>query len=43
VNKQKRSFFGKIKDKAIGTKEEREARRREEEEVCFYIPDVPML
>ena len=25
-----RGFFGKLKDKAIGTKEEREARRREE-------------
>ena len=27
-----RGFFGKLKDKAIGTKEEREARRRAEEE-----------
>ena len=29
---EKRGFFGKMKDKAIGTKEEREARRRYEEE-----------
>ena len=28
----KRGFFGKIKDKTIGTKEEREARKRYEEE-----------
>lgn len=37
---EKRSFFGKLKDKAIGTKEEREAAReaarraREEEVSC---------
>ncbi|KAI0375408.1 hypothetical protein BV20DRAFT_960551 [Pilatotrama ljubarskyi] len=30
VPSQQRSFFGKLKDKAIGTKEEREARRQEE-------------
>ncbi|KAL5495373.1 hypothetical protein ACEPAI_836 [Sanghuangporus weigelae] len=30
--KEKRSFFAKLKDKAIGTKEEREAQRRLEEE-----------
>lgn len=38
----KRSFFGKLKDKAIGTKEEREAarvlreKRRQEEERLYY-------
>jgi hypothetical protein len=31
--KGKRGFFGKLKDKAIGTKEEREAHRREQERV----------
>ncbi|KAM5531872.1 hypothetical protein V8D89_014426 [Ganoderma adspersum] len=31
-SQQRRSFFGKLKDKAIGTKEEREARHREEEQ-----------
>lgn len=36
-SQQRRSFFGKLKDKAIGTKEEREARRREEEQVCTTI------
>ncbi|KAI0756599.1 hypothetical protein C8Q80DRAFT_1129506, partial [Daedaleopsis nitida] len=30
VSQQDRGFLGKLKDKAIGTKEEREARRREE-------------
>ena len=30
--KEKRGFFGKLKDKAIGTKEEREAQKRAEEE-----------
>jgi hypothetical protein len=28
--KGKRGFFGKLKDKAIGTKEEREAHKREQ-------------
>ena len=41
VPQQNRGFFGKLKDKAIGTKEEREARRREErrreEEVSIRI------
>jgi hypothetical protein len=31
--KNKRGFFGKLKDKAIGTKEEREAMRKERERV----------
>jgi hypothetical protein len=31
--KQKRGFFGKLKDKAIGTKEEREAHKREQARV----------
>lgn len=31
--KQKRGFFGKLKDRAIGTKEEREAYRKEQERV----------
>lgn len=31
---KKRGLFGKLKDKAIGTKEEREAERRRAEEVC---------
>lgn len=31
--KEKRGFFGKLKDKAIGTKEEREAWRKERERV----------
>ena len=32
---EKRGFLGKLRDKAIGTKEEREAARRlREEEVC---------
>ncbi|PAV22272.1 WW Rsp5 WWP domain containing [Pyrrhoderma noxium] len=33
-DKGKRGFFGKIKDKAIGTKEEREAAKREEQRVA---------
>lgn len=33
--KQKRGFFGKMKDKAIGTKEEREAYKREKARVCY--------
>ena len=36
-SQQRRGFFGKLKDKAIGTKEEREARRREEEQVCGSV------
>ena len=32
---QRRGFFGKIKDKAIGTKEEREEARRQEAIVCL--------
>lgn len=32
--KEKRGFFGKMKDKAIGTKEEREAYKREKARVC---------
>ena len=31
--KQKRGFFGKLKDRAIGTKEEREAYRKEQARV----------
>ena len=31
--KGKRGFFGKLKDKAIGTKEEREAHKREQARV----------
>ena len=33
----KRGFFGKLKDKAIGTKEEREAERRRWAEVGLLI------
>jgi hypothetical protein len=33
----KRGFFGKLKDKAIGTKEEREAERRKWAEVGLLI------
>lgn len=33
--KQKRGFFGKMKDKAIGTKEEREAYKKEKARVSF--------
>jgi hypothetical protein len=32
-SQSRRGFFGRIKDKAIGTKEEREERRRREQEV----------
>jgi hypothetical protein len=32
---EKRGFFGKMKDKAIGTKEEREAQKAQEAEVCL--------
>ena len=35
--KGKRGFFGKLKDKAIGTKEEREAYRREQARVSTTI------
>jgi hypothetical protein len=38
--KGKRGFFGKIKDKAIGTKEEREAYRKEQARVCTTILSV---
>jgi hypothetical protein len=34
---KKRSVFGKLKDKAIGTKEEREAEKKRRAEVCFDI------
>lgn len=34
---KKRGVFGKLKDKAIGTKEEREAERRRRAEVCSHI------
>ena len=41
--KKKRGVFGKLKDKAIGTKEEREAEKKRRMEVCdspflFHIP-----
>lgn len=35
--KQKRGFFGKMKDKAIGTKEEREAYKKEKARVCSSL------
>lgn len=45
--KGKRGFFGKLKDKAIGTKEERDAYRKEQERVgttmlsvCFSSESV---
>jgi hypothetical protein len=38
--KGKRGFFGKLKDKAIGTKEEREAYRQEQARVCTTMPSV---
>lgn len=31
---KKRGVFGKLKDKAIGTKEEREAEKKRQAEVC---------
>jgi hypothetical protein len=37
---RKRGFFGKLKDKAIGTKEEREAERRRMEEVGSPLRDL---
>jgi hypothetical protein len=41
--KGKRGFFGKIKDKAIGTKEEREAYRKEQARVCTRISQSAFL
>jgi hypothetical protein len=38
--KGKRGFFGKLKDKAIGTKEEREAHRREQARVSTTMISV---
>jgi hypothetical protein len=38
--KGKRGFFGKMKDKAIGTKEEREAYRKEQARVCTTMLSV---
>jgi hypothetical protein len=41
--KHKRGFFGKMKDKAIGTKEERMAARYREEEVCVCTVSMTQL
>jgi len=41
--KEKRGFFGKLKDKAIGTKEEREAYKREQARVSTTILSVSFL
>lgn len=41
--KQKRGFFGKLKDRAIGTKEEREAYRKEQERVRITQPVVHLF
>ena len=38
--KGKRGFFGKLKDKAIGTKEEREAYKKEQARVSTTILSV---
>jgi hypothetical protein len=38
--KGKRGFFGKLKDKAIGTKEEREAHKREQARVSTTMLSV---
>lgn len=40
-----RGFFGKLKDKAIGTKEEREAKRRQEirEEEEVQVPFIVIV
>ena len=38
--KGKRGFFGKLKDKAIGTKEEREAHRKEQARVSKTMLSV---
>lgn len=40
--KGKRGFFGKLKDRAIGTKEEREAYKREEARVSTKILSVSL-
>jgi hypothetical protein len=41
VQAKKKGVFGRLKDKAIGTKEEREAARRQRAEVCHNpIPSV---
>jgi hypothetical protein len=37
---KKRGLFAKLKDKAIGTKEEREAEKRHRAEVCSHISYV---
>ena len=39
----KRGFFGKLKDKAIGTKEEREAHRIEQARVRTTMPSISFL
>ncbi|PIL31568.1 hypothetical protein GSI_06270 [Ganoderma sinense ZZ0214-1] len=39
-SQQRRGFFGKLKDKAIGTKEERDARRREEEQWQHHVAEM---
>jgi hypothetical protein len=41
--KGKRGFFGKLKDKAIGTKEERDAYKREQERVRTTMLSVGFL
>ena len=37
TGRQKRGFFGKLKDKAIGTKEEREEAKRQQALVCYLF------
>lgn len=37
-----RGAFGKFKDKLIGTKEEREAKRKEEEKVRLCMPEMQL-
>jgi hypothetical protein len=41
--KGKRGFFGKLKDKAIGTKEEREAYKREQARVSTTMLSVNLF
>lgn len=41
--KGKRGFFGKLKDKAIGTKEEREAYKREQARVSIIMGFVDLF
>lgn len=45
VRSHDRGFFGKLKDKAIGTKEEREAKRRQEirEEEEVRVPFIAIV